>query len=67
MILLVKHTLAGGEAPAHLLTSDKAAADLLRAFGGDPGFLGPDPDADPQPDSPHPLFTDDMLHRDEKP
>jgi hypothetical protein len=67
MIPLVKHTLAGGEAPAHLLTSDKAAADILRAFGGDPGFLGTDPDADPQPDSPDPLFTDDMLYRDENP
>jgi len=45
----------------------KAAADLLRAFGGDPGFLGTDPDADPQTDSPYPLFTDDMLYRDENP
>lgn len=58
MIPLVKHTLAGGEAPAQLLTSDKAAAEILRAFGGDPGFLGSDPDANPQPHTPHPLFTD---------
>jgi hypothetical protein len=52
MILLVKHTPAGGEAPAHILHSDKAAADILRAFGGDPGFLGTDPDADPEPNTP---------------
>jgi hypothetical protein len=67
MILLVKHTLAGYEAKSHFLTSDKAAADLLRAFGGDPGFLGTDRAADPQPDSPDPLFRDDMLYRDENP
>ena len=66
VIPLVKHETDAG-APVHLLSSDKAAADILRAFGGDPGFLGPDPDADPQPDSPYPLFTDDMLHRDENP
>jgi len=67
MLLLVKHAPAGGAAPVHLLPSHKAAADILRAFGGDPGFLGSDPDAGPQPQTPHPLFTDDMLYRDENP
>jgi hypothetical protein len=52
MLLLVKHTLAGHEAPPHFLPSHKAAADILRAFGGDPGLLGTDPDADPQPNTP---------------
>jgi hypothetical protein len=37
---------------SHFLTSDKAAADILRAFGGDPGLLGINPDADPQPNAP---------------
>jgi hypothetical protein len=50
--LLVKHTLAGDETPSHFLSSHKAAADILRAFGGDPGLLGTDPDADPQPNTP---------------
>jgi len=36
----------------HLLHSDKDAADILRAFGGDPGCLGTDPDADPRPNTP---------------
>ncbi len=52
MLLLVRHTLAGSEAPAHFLSSDKAAADILRAFGGDPGLLDTDPDADLQPSTP---------------
>ncbi len=46
--LLVKHTLAGDEAPAHFLTSHEAAADILRAFGGDLRIL----DTDPQPNTP---------------
>ena len=52
MLLLVRHSLAGSEAPAHFLSSDEAAADILRAFGGDPGVLDTDPDADPQPSTP---------------
>jgi hypothetical protein len=48
MILLVKHTLADGEAPPHFLPSHEAAADLLRALGGDPRLLDTIPDADPQ-------------------
>jgi hypothetical protein len=39
MILLVTHTLGGDEAPAHFLTNHEAAADILRAFGGDPRVL----------------------------
>lgn len=52
MILLVKHTLAGGEGEAHILSSHEAAADILRAFGGDPRILDPILDADPQPNTP---------------
>ena len=52
MLLLVRHSLAGSEAPAHFLTSDEAAADILRAFGGDPGVLDTDPEADLQPSTP---------------
>jgi len=48
MKLLVTHTLAGDEAPSHFLTSHEAAADILRAFGGDLRIL----DADPQPNTP---------------
>jgi len=48
MILLVKHTLGGDEAPAHFLTSHEAAADILRAFGGDPRIL----DTEPHPNTP---------------
>ncbi len=48
MIPLVKH--AAG-ASVHFLRSREAAADMLRAFGGDPGFLDTIPDADPQPDT----------------
>jgi len=51
MILLVKHTLAGDEAPVHFLDSHEAAADILRAFGGDPGYLDTIRDAEPQPDT----------------
>ena len=66
VVLLVQHASPDG-APAHFLDNRQAAADILRAFGGDPGFLGSDPDAGPQPQTPHPLFTDDMLYRDENP
>jgi hypothetical protein len=52
LILLVKHTLVGDEAQTHFLTSHEAAADILRAFGGDPRILDPIPDADPQPNTP---------------
>jgi hypothetical protein len=52
MMLLVKHTLAGDEAQTHFLTSHEAAADILRACGGDPRILDPIPDADPQPNTP---------------
>jgi hypothetical protein len=52
LILLVKHTLVGDEDQAHFLTSHEAAADILRAFGGDPRILDPIPDADPQPNTP---------------
>ena len=51
MIPLVKHTLAGDEAPIQFLRSHEAAADILRAFGADPSFLDTIPDADPQPDT----------------
>jgi hypothetical protein len=42
VILLVTHTLGGDEAPARFLTSHEAAADILRAFGGDLRILDPD-------------------------
>jgi hypothetical protein len=51
MIPLVQHAADDG-APVHILSSHDAAADILRAFGGDPRFLDPIPDADPQPDTP---------------
>jgi hypothetical protein len=51
MILLAKHTLAGAEAPVHFLRSHEAAAEILTAFGGNPGFLDTLTDADP-PDDP---------------
>jgi hypothetical protein len=49
MIPLVHH--AGGT-QAHILTSHAAAADLLRAFGGNPRILDTTPDTDPQPNTP---------------
>jgi DNA-binding Lrp family transcriptional regulator len=52
MILLVKHTLTGDEAPVRFLHSHEAAADILRAFGGNPDYLDTIPDTDPQPDTP---------------
>jgi hypothetical protein len=50
MIPLAKHA-AGDDASVHFLRTHQAAADILRAFGGDPGFLETTPDADPQPDT----------------
>jgi hypothetical protein len=51
MILLVRHASDHG-APVHLLDSDQAAADILRAFGGDPGLLDTPPPT-PTPRRPH--------------
>jgi hypothetical protein len=51
MIPLVRHAADEG-AQVHLLRSHEAAADILRAFGGDPRFLDTIPDADPQPNTP---------------
>ena len=50
MILLARHA-PDGDAPARLLTSQQAAAEIVRAFVGDPSFLDTLPDADPQPDT----------------
>jgi hypothetical protein len=51
MIPLVKHA-ADDDVQVHVLHSHEAAADILRAFGGDPRLLDTIPDADPHPDSP---------------
>jgi hypothetical protein len=51
MIPLVEHKLAGETFTMRILESREAAADLLRAFGGDPASLDTIPDADPQPDT----------------
>jgi hypothetical protein len=51
MIPLVRHDADDG-AQVHLLSSHEAAADILRAFGGDPRILDTVPDADPQPNIP---------------
>jgi hypothetical protein len=51
MIPLVRHAADDG-AQVHILYSHEAAADLLRACGGDPRILDPIPDADPQPNTP---------------
>jgi hypothetical protein len=51
MIPLVKHAADDG-AQVHILSSHEAAANLLRAFGGDPRILDTIPDADPQPNTP---------------
>jgi hypothetical protein len=50
MIPLVKHD-ADDDVEVHILRSREAAADILRAFGGDPGFLDTF-SADPQPNTP---------------
>jgi hypothetical protein len=47
IIPLVKHAADDG-APVHILTSHADAADLLRAFGGNPRILNTTPDTDPQ-------------------
>jgi hypothetical protein len=46
LILLVRHAAVRGS-PVHLLDSHQAAVDIVRAFGGDPGFL----DTTPEPDT----------------
>lgn len=51
MIPLVKHA-ADDDAQVHFLHSYEAAVDIIRAFGGDPRFLDPIPDTDPQPNTP---------------
>jgi hypothetical protein len=51
VIPLVKHAAEDG-AQVHFLSSHEAAADVLRAFGGDPRILDTIPDADPQPNTP---------------
>ena len=38
MILLVRYATDDGD-PVHFLRSHEAAADILRAFGGDPGLI----------------------------
>jgi hypothetical protein len=50
MIPLVKHD-ADDDVEVHFLRSHEAAADLLRAFGGDPRFLDTI-STDPQPNTP---------------
>jgi hypothetical protein len=50
MIPLVRHDADNG-APVHFLHSHEAAADILRAFGGDPSFLDTI-SADPKPNTP---------------
>jgi hypothetical protein len=50
MIPLVRHDADDG-APVHFLHSHEAAADILRAFGGDPSFLDTI-SADPKPNTP---------------
>jgi hypothetical protein len=50
MIPLVRHAADDG-AQVHILSSREAAADILRAFGGDPRFLDTIHDADPQANS----------------
>jgi hypothetical protein len=52
MIPLVRHA-AGNDPQVHFLHSHGAAADILRAFGGDPGFLDTIADADEQPNLPN--------------
>jgi hypothetical protein len=47
MIPLVRHAADDGD-QVHILSSREAAADILRALGGDPSFL----DFDPQPTTP---------------
>jgi hypothetical protein len=47
MIPLVRHGADDGD-QVHILSSRETAADILRAFGGDPRFL----DSDPQPTTP---------------
>jgi hypothetical protein len=47
MIPLVRHAADDGD-QVHILSGREAAADILRAFGGDPRFL----DSDPQPTTP---------------
>ena len=50
MIPLVRHAADDGD-QVHILRSREAAADILRAFGADPGFLDTF-SADPQPNTP---------------
>jgi hypothetical protein len=50
MIPLVRHAADEG-AQVHILYSHEAAADILRAFGGDPRFLDTIHDAHPQPNT----------------
>jgi hypothetical protein len=50
MIPLVRHA-ADDDAQVHFVHSHEAAADILRAFGGDPHFLDII-SADPQPKTP---------------
>ncbi|MGD0714792.1 MAG: hypothetical protein ABSB24_11490 [Gaiellaceae bacterium] len=51
MILLVRQATDDG-APVRILDGDEAAADILRAFGGDSALLDTNPGADPQPNTP---------------
>ena len=51
VVLLVQHASADGS-PTHFLDSPRAAAELLRAFGGDPGLLDTSPDANPRTHGP---------------
>jgi hypothetical protein len=51
LIPLVRHA-ADDDAQVHFLRSPEAAAQILRAFGGDPRLLGPIPETDPEPDTP---------------
>jgi hypothetical protein len=37
--------------PVHFLRSHEAAADILRAFGCDPGILDAIPDTEPHPNT----------------
>ncbi len=51
LIPLVRHA-PEDDAQVHFLRSLEAAAQILRAFGGDPRFLDPIPETDPEPDTP---------------
>src|SRR5262249_25145672 len=51
LIPLVRHA-ADDDAQVHFLRSPEAAAQILRAFGGDPRLLGRIPETDPEPGTP---------------